>query len=148
MDTQPGKKINIDLKAENNKELRKSLQLRDDGISYDYWNTAVSAHLCCNWLMDKSSDMNSEKTRALLAESLKEYISYSEYLYLEDNSKGAQFITPDGREIQKRLDSLAGDIKAFANQDPKSMDIVRLSKLLEEVRQIIYEKQIRESKGL
>ena len=140
-------KNHIDQKVENDRELRKNLQLRDDGISYDYWNTAVTAHLCCGWLMNSSSTMSPDKARELLMSSLNEYISYSEYLTLNGNFKGAKFITTEGKEVQNKLNILAGKIKDFADKDLQSTDLATLATLLEEVRQIIYEKQIRESEG-
>ncbi|MFA5937004.1 MAG: hypothetical protein WC822_03955 [Candidatus Paceibacterota bacterium] len=138
------------IRTEEEKERMRGHQMGKEGVSYGYNDYFSISRWCKAILGDKDEaylieekDIKGEKkgtfefTRKYILGTLKNYISYTEYISEKTSPDYSTFLTTKGKEIVKKLDKIALEVKEITKQNILEMDIKRLEELFTEGRNLI-----------
>lgn len=139
---------NKNITEQEKEKIQETFQANENGISGDYYNKSMMIGMDSKTLLNRpgfelaNSPYSEEVLRKRVQEKMKTFPSYSEYMASKGKINGlglTDFLTKKGKEIVKRLDEIAVEIRGLAVEDCKAIDLERLLILLVESKKLIYE---------
>ena len=136
-----------DKPPENDQEIKRKLQIRQEGISADYVSVEFSALILqCKAFLGRpgydlsNTDWTDTELREIILQKIPALRTYAEYMDSqkeEDKAHLHRLLTDKGKKNVERLDAIVKTLKDLVGREGQAANIAIILALLEEGRSLV-----------